>query len=49
MGSYNADLVAFGRPFIAKPEFTEKIAQKASLNENDPESLWRRRSLNDIN
>jgi N-ethylmaleimide reductase len=36
----NADLVAFGKLFIANPDLPERIAQGAELNEPDPETFY---------
>lgn len=35
-----ADLVAFGRPYIANPDLTERLARNAPLNEPDPETFY---------
>jgi N-ethylmaleimide reductase len=34
------DLVAFGRPFIANPNFIEKVRNRTPLNEMDPTKLY---------
>jgi N-ethylmaleimide reductase len=36
----NADLVAFGKLFIANPDLPERFAQGAELNEPDPETFY---------
>lgn len=36
----DADLVAFGRPFIANPDLVERLAQESGLNALDPETLY---------
>ena len=33
--SGHADMVAFGRPFIANPDLVERLRRNASLNEGD--------------
>ncbi|MGO1120030.1 alkene reductase [Rhodovibrionaceae bacterium A322] len=35
-----ADLVAFGRPFIANPDLVARFAQQAPLNEPDPSTFY---------
>lgn len=35
-----ADLVAFGRPFISNPDLVERLEQNAPLNELDPTTLY---------
>lgn len=35
-----ADLIAFGRPFIANPDLVRRYAQDAPLNELDPTTLY---------
>lgn len=35
-----ADLVAFGRPYIANPDLPERIANGWPLNELDPSTLY---------
>ncbi len=35
-----ADLVAFGRPFIANPDLPERIRQGGPLNQADPETFY---------
>jgi N-ethylmaleimide reductase len=35
-----ADLVAFGRPFIANPDLVERLRRGAALNEPDPSSFY---------
>ncbi len=35
-----ADLVAFGRPFIANPDLVERFAGESGLNELDPATLY---------
>lgn len=35
-----ADLIAFGRPFLANPDLVERLRQGASLNEPDPATLY---------
>ena len=35
-----ADLVAFGRPFIANPDLVERLSQNAGLNELDRDTLY---------
>lgn len=35
-----ADLVAFGRPFIANPDLVERLSQNSDLNELDPATLY---------
>jgi N-ethylmaleimide reductase len=36
----DADMVAFGRLFIANPDLPERFAQGAELNEPDPETFY---------
>ena len=36
MGRRDADLVAFGRPFIANPDFVERLRRGAPFNQIDP-------------
>lgn len=36
----SADLVAFGRAFIANPDFVERVRRGAPLNETDQETLY---------
>lgn len=38
--SGEADLVAFGRPFIANPDLPARLAVDAALNEPDPETFY---------
>ena len=38
-----ADLIAFGRPFIANPDLVERLQRGAPLNTPDGHLLWRRR------
>lgn len=40
LASGAADLVAFGRPFIANPDLVERFKTGASLNEMDPNTLY---------
>jgi N-ethylmaleimide reductase len=35
-----ADLVAFGRPFVANPDLVERVARRAPLAEFDPDTLY---------
>jgi N-ethylmaleimide reductase len=35
-----ADLVAFGRPYIANPDLAERLAQDAELNTPDPDTFY---------
>ncbi len=35
-----ADLVAFGRPFLANPDLPERFEKKAPLNEPDPSTFY---------
>jgi N-ethylmaleimide reductase len=35
-----ADLIAFGRPFIANPDLVERLKRGAPLNEIDPATLY---------
>jgi N-ethylmaleimide reductase len=35
-----ADLVAFGRPYIANPDLAERLRKKAPLNEIDKATLY---------
>lgn len=35
-----ADLIAFGRPFIANPDLPERLLQNAALNVSDPETFY---------
>ncbi len=35
-----ADMIAFGVPFIANPDLVERFAQDAALNEADPETFY---------
>lgn len=36
----DADLIAFGRSFIANPDLVERLRQGAALNEPDPETFY---------
>jgi len=36
----DADMVAFGRLYIANPDLVERFAQGAALNEPDPETFY---------
>lgn len=36
----SADLVAFGRPYIANPDLAERLKTKAALNQLDPATLY---------
>lgn len=38
--SGEADLVAFGRPFIANPDLVERLAADAPLNEGNPDTFY---------
>ena len=38
--SGNADLISFGRTFIANPDLPKRLALNASLNEPDPETFY---------
>lgn len=38
--SGSADLIAFGRPFIANADLVERLEQRADLNEIDPDTLY---------
>jgi len=40
LGAGDADLVAFGRPFIANPDLPERFARGAPLAELDPATLY---------
>ena len=40
LASGAADLVAFGKPFIANPDLPERFAQDAALNEADPATFY---------
>ena len=40
LASGRADLVAFGRPFIANPDYVERIAAQAPLAEADPATFY---------
>jgi N-ethylmaleimide reductase len=40
LASGRADLVSFGRPFIANPDFPERIVRGAALAELDPGTLY---------
>ena len=40
VGTGEADLVAFGRPFIANPDLVERLSQNAGLNELDRDTLY---------
>ena len=35
-----ADLIAFGRPFIANPDLVERLKTGAELNQIDPTTLY---------
>jgi N-ethylmaleimide reductase len=35
-----ADLIAFGRPFIANPDLTRRLRENAELNEGDPDTFY---------
>ena len=36
----DAQLIAFGRPFLANPDLVERFAQDAPLNEPDPSTFY---------
>ena len=36
----NADLVAYGRPYIANPDLVERIAQNTAWNEPDASTFY---------
>jgi N-ethylmaleimide reductase len=36
----NADLVAFGRPYISNPDLPERLQKNAPLNDFDPDTLY---------
>ncbi len=35
-----ADLIAFGRPFIANPDLTRRLRENAGLNQGDPNTFY---------
>lgn len=40
IGSGEADLIAFGRPFLANPDLVSRFALAAELNEPDPPTMY---------
>lgn len=38
--NHHADAIAFGRPYIANPDLTERFKRNASLNEPDPGTFY---------
>ncbi len=40
LASGYADLVAFGRPYIANPDLAERLRLDAALNEPDPATFY---------
>ncbi len=46
LASGQADLVSFGRPFIANPDLTERLQLDASLNQPDPKTIYGRGTEN---
>ncbi|MEE9318641.1 MAG: alkene reductase, partial [Rhodospirillales bacterium] len=40
LASGAADLVAFGKPFIANPDLPERFRRDAPLNKADPETFY---------
>jgi N-ethylmaleimide reductase len=40
LAANEADLIAFGRPFIANPDFVERLERNAPMNEIDQATLY---------
>lgn len=40
MRNGQADLIAFGLPFIANPDLTRRLRENAELNESDPDTYY---------